>query len=283
MKSELIAAWITAIATAVTAFAIFLVERSRRRYERKEAHLQHIKKVVVEHLNSLLVSHYFPILDCRQGILKIRDDPIYLKGSPSTEVPIGWKPALSVKTPELPVGLTAEHEKTYPYLYTDVKSNHFPQLINKWELFMNQFEELGRKSLEMGLQLAKELEGRIGLPPFSGSPNQQGAWVNYLRLSAFLYERVWGVPSSILNIDQQSGKWNLHRFQENLGQGTKEEMENCQRVVDNILESEKVSIYIDSLKKQALDLKPEAISLKEELQQLLLKNKLMGRCDYLKS
>ena len=60
-------------------------------------------------------------------------------------------------------------------------------------------------------------------------------------------------------------------------------MENCQRVVDNILESEKVSIYIDSLKKQALDLKPEAISLKEELQQLLLKNKLMGRCDYLKS
>jgi len=60
-------------------------------------------------------------------------------------------------------------------------------------------------------------------------------------------------------------------------------MENCRRVVDSILASEKISIQSASLKKQALDLKPEAISLREELEQLSLKNKLPGRCDYLKS
>ena len=283
MKSELIAAWITAIATAVTAFAIFLVERSRRRYERQEGHLQHIKKVVVDHLNSLLISHYFPVLDRKQGILKVRVDPIYLEGSPSTEVPIGWKPVLSVKTHELPVAGAAEHQKTYPYLYADVKRNHFPQLVNKWELFTNQFEELGHKSLEMGLRLAKELQEIIGLPPSSGLPNQQGAWVNYLRLSVFLYERVWGIPAGVLNIGEESGKWILRWFSDAFGQGTKEEMENCRRVVDSILASEKISIQSASLKKQALDLKPEAISLREELEQLSLKNKLPGRCDYLKS
>lgn len=286
MSSEFIANWITAIATAVTAFAVFFVERSRRRYERKQAHFKKIKEFVIHFLDDILGGHYLPILECRDGILRFDTVPIFSEETSSSKDSFqGWKPALAIKSARAPIGASVgehetwqKHQETYPYLYPDAKVNHFPELFGKWESFENGFEELGRKSASLAEQMAKKLEERIKILPWSGS-NTSESWVNYFSLSIFIYRRLWGAQTGTLNIYEQSGNWVLQEWSETYGRGTKEQMGQCRLIVDEFLASERTSIQ--PLKEQARHLLPEANTIQQELQQLLLKTDLPGRCKFI--
>jgi hypothetical protein len=286
MSSELVAIWITAAATALTAFAVFFVEYSRRRYERKQTHFKEIKEFVLKHINGLLVDYYLPILEGEQGILEIRSEPIYSQKTTATRTPItDWKPFLAIASPRFSLAITVgghielqKYEETYPHLYPDAKENHFPELLEGWESFKNGFEALGRQSATLGEQLARKLEDQIKLPPLAGL-SRPGSWVNYFGLSNFIYKRLWGAPTGTLNVYEQLGNWVLQEWSENYGHGTKEQMEYCRAVVDELLISEKESVQL--LQEQARRLLPQTNTIKQELQQLLLKTDLPGRCEYI--
>src|SRR2546422_10251412 len=105
MSSELIAAWITAAATAVTAFAVFWVERSRRGYERRQAHFEEIKEFLLRDLDGVLVSHYLPILDGQSIILKVGTTLFFSNKNSSTSKPMFvWKPVLVIQAEEPSIG-----------------------------------------------------------------------------------------------------------------------------------------------------------------------------------
>jgi|SRR2546422_6185661 len=286
MSSELIAAWITAAATAVTAFAVFWVERSRRGYERRQAHFEEIKEFVLRYLDGVLVGHYLPILEGQSSILKFGTTPIFSDKTSSTKDPmIGWKPVLVIQPEEPSIGASFEdhetwqkHKETYPYLYPDAKENHFPELFGKWESFKNEFESVGQQAVTLGEQMAKLLEEKIKLPLWTGW-SQQETWVSYFSLSNFIYRWLWGSQTGTLNIYEQSGNWVLQEGNEYYARGAKEQMEYCRSVVDELWASEKESVQL--LRRQALRLLPEANAIKEEIQQLLLRTDLPGCCKFI--
>lgn len=269
------AEWIFSIFNAIRSFITGIFsERSRQVHEAKQAHFEDIKNVVLGYLKGQLIDHYLRILERKEGIL-----------AEGTE-PISGKLILAAKPPQLSLARTLgqsialqNHAESYPHLYHDAKENHFPKLFRMWEQFDVRFQDFARKSIQFGQQLAKTLEEQSKIPPRTYSFPQE-RWINYVRLSIFVYERLWGVSNGALVVNEQSDKWLLKWFgTDDCGQGTKEQMESCKAIVDELLVSEKKAV--PPLLEEAQHLKPELISIKDEVERLIWKKRLPGNCEYL--
>jgi len=282
MSTVLISAAVSAV---ISFFAGIFTERLRQKHSKKDAHFQEIKTIVLGYIQDQLVDHYLRILESKEGALVIGSEQITkLEETSSSYQVVLWKPVLRVKPPQIScvssVGGTFElqrHEETYPHLYRDAKERHFSKLFIRWEQLDSRFHVFCVGCLELCQHLAKKLEESIRVP-LRVESSQQENWVNYPRLSVFIYERLFGVSNGGLNLYEQPIKWRLDWYGDQCGQGTKDEMERCKEIVDSLLKSEKASAkpFIE----EARRLKPDLIAIKDELERLVLQRSLPGRCEY---
>jgi hypothetical protein len=283
-----IAEVISALISAVVSFiAGLFVERYRQKHGSKGEHFEKIKSVVFAYIQDQLVDHYLRVVDGHEGALTFLTLPLRGAEVSSTEHPqVHYKFVLGPKPPQLSIvsslGSSLDlqrHEETYPHLYDDVKQNHFPESLERFERVVAKYENVCRCCTELTKQFSQKLEQSINLPARVANAPQE-TWVNYPLLSLFIYERLWGVSCGALSISEQAGKYNLdwpHRMQ--CGRGPRDEIERCRRVVDELLKTEKDSV--ETIRKDAQCLRPELQAIRIELEKISIQRKLPGNCDFI--
>ncbi|MBM4124431.1 MAG: hypothetical protein FJ246_05695 [Nitrospira sp.] len=280
---------ITAIATAVTAVAVilipFFIEYFRRRYEAQQPHLHEIKEGVIRHLKTETTDYYLEVLERWNGILLKKQDPIYSGSTILGESRIEYQGYLALRDPEPSLPTTIgnhiswqKHEERFLHLYNDCRTNHFPETIVRWEQFVREFQGIGTKTLEIAVTLRNSLEEKLRLPQIRDL-GQEGSWADYYWLAIFIYERLWCVRSNSIWLQTAHDTMAIWGDKQ-LARGTKEEIDGCLTVVQELLDSNRN--LFQPLLEEAQKLKPQAFQLKSELEALLLIKSLPGSCSFVK-
>lgn len=279
---------VTAAATAITAVFVLLVplyvEYSRRLHEAKQTHFKDIKRFVLEDLNDILTNHYSDVLEHNAGALGIRSERVSPEGISIAEQPHRWKPVLHVLPPasSLPASLgdalaIQEREKTFSHLYGDIGQYHFAELTRQWNQFTQRFQHMSHTCLIKTQHISTQLEAQLKFPPYD-EYSQAEKWIDYLRLSLLVYERLWGIHSGALGMYQEGDHWILNVFGQRCGRGTQEELESFRITIDHVLSDE--ASGFTQLADEVKLLKIEALELKQMIEKTLLQQKLPGNCPY---
>ncbi|GEM_PF-6020533 len=287
MNAESVTAWATAI-TAFGALALIgvtlWVEYSRRRNERAQFHIQQLRELVCQPLRNQIIGRYLPILERQDSIIRLDTRELSSKYDPLRGKTIEWTLQLATKSASPSHGWSVgEHQRcidydaTFPHLYHDTKTKHFPELVGRWEDFVERVDQLGERSLDLCQIWHRKLEEHIGLPARHDLSTPR-PWVNYVALSHYLYAQLWCRYPNSAGSFQESGYWALRFHNYNLAEGQQEHLTLCLEAIAMLVRTESV----ENLLQLAEQLKQEAIELKEELERLVLTQLVVGPCPYVK-
>ena len=286
MNPENITAWSTAV-TAIGALVLIgvtlWVEYSRRRYERAQLHIQQLRDLLFEPLRRQIIGHYLPILQRRDGLIKLDTQELSSTYDPLHGRTIKWTSLLTIKSASPSIGGTIgdyqrfnDYDATFPHLYRDAKTAHFPELFQRWERFQEQVEQLGKESLQHCLRWQRHLEELVCLPA-RHDLSAPRPWANYVALSLYIYEQFWWRYPNGASSSQESGYLTLRYNSSDLAQGEQERVAVCLEALAQLIKTESVAGLIQG----AEQLECEAIALKEEFERLVLKQVPLGSCPYL--
>jgi hypothetical protein len=285
---------VTAVSTAVTAVGALLligltlwIEYSRRRYDCGQVHLQHLREYVLQPLTRQLTAHYLPILERQDVLVQIRSEAGTSTYDPESGRVILWKAHLVLKDPPaIFSGPTFgdpqqffHYETTFPYLYDDAKTCHFQEFFKRWEHLGEQVRKLGEESLSRCAAWQTQLKERLQFIDVSERRAGQ-PWADYLKLTSHLFGLLWCKYPNAPVLFQSAGQWTLQSQGNELAQGDQHQMILCREVIAEVVRLEEKSM--ENLFEQADCLKREVLSIKEELEQLLLRQQSLGPCAYVR-
>ena len=282
---------ITALATAITAIgalaliAVTLwVEYSRRRNERGQFHVQQLRELVCQPLRNQIIRHYLPILERQDCMIRLDTHELSAKYDPLQGRNIEWALHLAIKSPSPSPGWTVgehqafvDYDATFPHLYRDAKLNHFPELFQKWEEFVGRMNQLGEKSMELCQTWRPILEKHIGLPSRCDQSTPR-PWANYDALSFYLYTQLWWRYPNNAGSFQESGYWTLRFDNVHLVEGQQDDVIVCLKRLGALTRTELIS----DLLQVGDQLKQEAITLKGQIEQLILTQLILEPCPFVR-
>jgi len=276
---------IAAVVSVVAAIASpFVIEKYKRKHRNREKHFADIKEMVLKHHLDLLVDYYLPALSGESGWLDIKS--VNVAANPGE---VKWNYEVAIRAPAYSIVTTLGdsiayrvHDISYPPLHNDARQNHFKELFCRIEGLDSEYRKLAEDLLELARQWSGKLKESLGLPSFDGF-SSQGRGANYPKLAIFIHAALWVPFPGTLGSSEEQGKYVLRWQGEGsvCGQGTKFEMDCCQRVVQDLINKVKGSMV--PVRQQAQQLKSKAVTLKTEIAEILRKNKLPGNCPYLES
>ena len=283
MNSENVTAWATAV-TAIGALALIgvtiWVEYSRRRHERAQLHLQQLRDLLFEPLRQQIIGHYLPILERQDGLIRLDTREQSSTYDPLHGKTIEWTLQLVVKSASPSIGWTvgehqriADYDATFPHLYQDAKTAHFPELFKRWEHFQERVQQLGKESLAQCLSWQHQLEKQRPLPVRENISTSL-PWCNYVALSQYVYEQLWRSHPNGAGSFQESGCWVIRFDNYDLARGEQKDLAVCLEAVAKLVRTESVAGLITL----ADQVKVEGIALKEEFERLMLTQLPLGSC-----
>lgn len=294
---EIIRNAVIAVISAATGWvAHSRLERNRRSYEVKQAHLQKLKEDVAEPLLNQIEFYYLPIFKKDENNVIGTSEPINAKDVPVDKPTFGREIKLSILSLEdvLERWEMEDFSRSISFpqasdprpkmaansqLYEDMRLKHDRRLMQKWETFVSKFDKYNRQCYSYVRHLANRLGEESGMLVWSSYESQRG--INSARLASFVWERQICVHSEQLGARELGGRHELSCGPETVAIGTEEEIKNCRTIVERLIADEAESTRLQKLMAN-LNLEDEARSLREELNRFTLMSRLRGNCVYTK-
>lgn len=274
--------WVSAVATAVLALAALAglvgvlvplqVERSRRR----SFHLDNIIAVVLEPIRQKLER-------AAAVVSRIR-------------LPLRWNSQNGLETDLLlPLlsseqmfaqlsGVSPEDATLHNTVYTDVKQNHYPQLLTKYEHFTTEFQDfVGSDLLTFAKSLEQQLRKGSSLPDLGIDVNgQRGCF--YASLALYVFNRAWtkdcSSPLSILPDNRGDSKLsNLSSGTDYIYGANHDDVTVLNDCVESLIVNPETTERVKTLGSQATALDQKRQDLLREIAGIRVTRKLAGDCE----
>jgi membrane protein implicated in regulation of membrane protease activity len=276
---EFTPAWVTAVATAVLAFAAIIalagvfvplqLERARRR----SVHLENIIAIVLEPIRLKLDGGYARVVSRSAFPLECR----YPQGLQVTTQPGPF----SFDSPPVPLSdSTSEDRSLYDTVYADIKRNHYPQLLADWERFQADYQILIQTALDLAKNLEERLRAGCDLPDL-GNDNGGNHGCFYASLALYAFNRVWhdNYPyplSEQSEIQKGTGQWKLWclNISTEYARGSQDEMIKLKTLVESAIKSQDV----DGLKNNGQALLTRLKALQAVIADIRANGRLRGDC-----
>lgn len=199
-------AWMGGVSTTVV--GSWISGKINAYHDRRTRHLEDIKKTVLIPIRDELDS-YEPFVFHRQPLFSVAyTTTAYQADVPLTESPLQAERALIA---QFQTGWL--FRGTEPALTEDVRRNHFSELAEQLNKFVQDWAAYTGKYQFQFRRLANDILVRSDLPKF---PNQNAVgWprpeVMHLDLALLVYMRCFGFPTSPLKIQRESGSpyWSI--------------------------------------------------------------------------
>ncbi len=285
------------ILSLVTTLGVWLsprvVESSRRRYQVRQDHLEMIKENVIRPLLNQVEIYFMPIIDGqlsnvieRSELKPILDAPIdQFGGIRQIELSIlNLKDSIDEWEQEdwqrnaLDMPLTQRARRQFDELmYNDLKNNHEPKLVDKWEAFIFKVEEYNKKCFSYVKSMSDTLIEQSKLPVWTSYEGKQG--INSAGLAAYIWGRQLGLRSDIVRVIELGNRFDLHCGDKIMAMGSEEEIKSCFKIISGLV-SDKGEAYKLAETVSDMDLKNEAYVIQEKLSDYRQSKKLLGKCAY---
>lgn len=290
---------VTLILALITALGVWLgpriAEHSRRIHQAKQLHLESIKSGVYQPLLYQLENYSMPVIE--REISNIIEKTVSIA---SSEIQIDEygrinRFQLSIRTledmlQELEMqdftrdasGLSRiEHLELIPdrQLYEDVKENHEPTLIVKWESFQAKLAGYNSQCLQYVERIAEQLAKQTGLRVWDNYDSKPGT--NTTGLAVFVWERQIGLGSSQFFVEKTGEITRAMVHNKVVAIGTDDEIARCRQVLDGMV---KDRVEVDKLTNTVNEMRlmEECALLEEKFTHLIHSHKLSGNCKYTK-
>jgi hypothetical protein len=250
-------------------------------HESKNAHLEDIKNNVLVPIRKELES-FNPFVFHRMPMFCVtRGNTTYHDNAPVTELPTEEGFLLSAV---FPTGWL--FRGTEPALTEDVGRSHFPEVTEALNTFVQHWVLYSGECQSWVTRMATEiLEGSClpGFPNLSPNPAAEPGfappYVMHYKLAIFVYERLFGLPTSALQVGRlgETGSWAIDGASTTLAQGQKERLEELLEQLNDLLDSQRS--VAERLLSQALELQQEFTQVSRLLHFAIASRRLRRRCD----
>ncbi len=288
------------ILSLITALGVWLgprlVENSRRRYQARQEHLAIIKENVIGPLINRLELYFLPIIDSQLSNVVEKSEFKPIPDAPIDQFGGMRQIELSILTIKyiLDEGEQEDWQRDAldrslaprvrlqfdELLYNDLKNNHEPELVDKWEAFVFKVEEYNKKCFSYVERISNTLMEQSKLPVWISYEGKHG--IDTAGLAAYIWGRQLGLRSDIVRVIDRGYGFDLGCGEKIMAMGSEKEMNSCFKIVSSLVaDREEVS----KLKEIVLDmnLEDEALMIKKKLSDYIQSKKLRGKCAYSRS
>lgn len=182
-------------------------ERWRNKRERKEEHAKVIQKEILTPIYDYLKSFYFPICVLKDTPIEVMNETITKNPGHITEdAYAGTRFVMHARVPERPTGMPLQSEywhepEGFKRYYADAKNVHYPDLLERWDVFQKEFMGMQREALNYSNELIKLLRNDLKMSPFSPMGIPQVPWANYEKIAYVIFKRHMGLDGEGIRYD----------------------------------------------------------------------------------
>lgn len=271
------AEWVTAVATAMLAFAALvglggvLVPLQIERIRRRANHLSRLLAVVLLPIHEELEGRYESRVERRHTPLAWRRD----LGFHEYIAPIIRNEYLGDDTPP-------DEPDLYATLYADTRKNHYPILIADYEQFRSGYNDLVEMTRREAVELEATLHGKCSLTD-SSVENPNGLGIHFPNLTLYIFCRLWlanySYPLSVRTIGLYQAQLCCEGTSEFFANGTEQELRIVLGTVEELIATQK---SLESIQ-VADNLVPKLNVLKGAIADIRVNDSLEGDCAATKS
>ncbi len=245
----------------------FIKSRLCSKEERKQKHLEDIKKEVLQPILNNLNTIYIPILEKQKEI--IMSDHSYGKDQKVHFRIIPWynsEKMLYSLHPRL------TYQKTNETLYNDIKKNHFRELIKNFEDFDSQLKDYTNNWISYSEQIFSIINDKIKVPLIENF-NMNSDFINTYELAGYVINDIYGIQ---LDPIRSSGS-ELSIVNNPVLKGTPEKIQKCLELIIELKKDDSVSKKLNPIHKELLG---KAYTLQSETDKIIKTYKLSGNCEF---
>lgn len=256
------------LGTIIDLIPSFIKSRLCSKEERKQRHLDDIKKDVLQPMFNNLTTFYIPILEKEKEIVidsySYNKEQVQYKLVPSLE---------SVKIETIGLNVKPNFQKINENLYSDIKEKHFRELIREWEDFDSQLKQYSDNWVSYAEKIFSKINDEIKLPIINNF-NMEGDFIYTYRLAAYVTNIIYGFNQR--NLIRYSDK-GLVIINMDVLRGSKEKQQKCLELIDKL---EKDGSFLKELNPVHKELLGKAYHLQRELDRTIKTYKLSGNCEF---
>lgn len=253
-----------------------LLEKLKEKRRRKETHFVLIKNQVFEPALSFIETKYTPVLSRKYLGIEVETTRIYEESGMDQKI-IGRRFSFHISEENFyldPVtkGLIGG---VNPYLYEDVKSKHYKKLGEALEQFKNKYKKYLEQCSEEAEKIAELLHGKLGYSRETKDTDQK--WINICELAKAILGKRLSIDIFIDRNNYNRG-YQVSMNSKMVANGL--EQQDLEKLNNTFKELSKASNESEELIKRSDILIEELIKLKDEINQVIISEKLEGKCDY---
>lgn len=276
----------------VSILSVYLATRFKGTQERKKQHLKEIKDEVFQPLKEGINRYYLPALEKKKVNIRIdaRSKPtksITKEDRKKADKRLEFTfMILEPKEAPLRYGTVEPLGKLPSFVpdtkfYSCVKKKHFPSFIQRWEEFKQRFDTYNKKCLGIAEKIKEEIKEETNLPSFKGNFSGANAYISEYDVTLFILKKSLQKDySDLLTIKEETNITALYAGQEKVAQGKSQKIKKCIEVIKELIELIQRENGTKELAKQADGLIPEVKKLRDDVEILLRRKKLSGKCEY---
>ena len=263
------------VGVATTIVGSWVSSKIHAYHDSRKAHLEDIKSSVLVPIRKEL-ERFEPFLFQRTPLFSVeRGTTKYHDRAQATESSVEEGIFLSVA---FPTG--SLFRGTEPALAEDTRRNHFRELSAALHKFVLHWVEYSGEVQSWVVRMAREILERSDLPKFPNSgtdPGFPGLYVMHFELAIFVYQRLFGLPTSALHLGPLGASWVIQGGSTTLAEGPKERLRELLNQINGLLDSQRA--VADGLLNQAIEVQEQFTQTSRLLDFAIAARRLRKRCD----
>ncbi len=259
-------------------------EKYRDQSENKAEHYRQIKTNVLNPMLELTDKYYLPIVEFKKENLSWTRKTTKKFAAGLSEEPIIYEVVASIIPRNISdSSISPEEEQTHIVneLYEDCQKNHFKMLFEEWENLTSKTGQFNRESLELANAITESIAKTLGLP-IVNNWNFSGQYVTpYCGVG--IWNRMAGTGMYQLSTGVQatgSGQYLTVTFGNTIIQlDPSTDVQKVRSVIDDEIKQRREKFL--QLKTNAESIDKKFVTFRANLEILIEKQKLSGKCDYI--
>lgn len=251
----------------------FIRSRLCLKEERKQKHLEDIKREVLQPMFNDLTIICIPILERKKQIITTYYS--YNKDlKPQFKIISSLESEESGELkPGIPIYYKSTYQKINENLYNDIKKNHFMELIKYWEDFDSQLKEYTQSWVSFSGQISNKINDEIELPLIENF-NMDSDFIYTYEIAAYVANYVYGFNQ--LN-PVRSTERGLEIINQVVLKGSQEKRQKCLELIEKLKKDKSPLEKLNSVHKELLE---KAYTLQNNIDKTIKTYKLSGSCEF---
>lgn len=262
---------------ASTVAGSWISSKIRVYHDNRKAHLEDLKQRVLVPLRDGLEEHFRPLVFHLTSVVRVEMGAAteFRERAGVTESPEERGDVLAAAFPGSLVFGPLDSA-----LLHDATKVHFRKQMDRVNTFVTRWMAHAGECHAWVQRMAREILTKSDLPAFPPKVPEgvvQRSYVMHLRLAAFIYRRLFHLPTEALRTSDDGAYWTLNGQQATLACGPKTKVEALVVMLDKLRESEEATAR--SMRDKAGDLQTSFVNLIPELDHAVASRRLRKRCD----